>query len=238
MTVTNVLAKKIAGVFLCIIATFRRLLCFLHIVRRRKNSGSLLPMTTDQMDILTHSETQPMQSLPSNDYEELESWDSWGVNQQTDLEQVSSSNQNLIGNHSYSNHSNQHHRTQSNKDGDNEQDADFFQDMVPKVKKPVKILIRKKEDTEQTGTLSSRLAMSPVIPQVVDGEELGHWDESESAWSSEAMEDLSWQAENTLKETKQKERLRRQAEQQQKKLQKERERKQRRDAQFTAVKLS
>ena len=52
------------------------------------------------------------------------------------------------------------------------------------------------------------------------------------------MEDLSWQAENALKETKQKERLRRQAEQQQKKIQKERERKQRRDIQFTAVKLS
>ncbi|KAK2141876.1 hypothetical protein LSH36_1027g01018 [Paralvinella palmiformis] len=231
MTVVNVLAKKITGLFIGILATFRRLLCFLHVVRHRKNSGSLLPMTTNQMSILTHSETQPMQSLPSNDYEELESWDSWGGNQQST--EAASTNQNLVGNHSYNNH-----RTGSNKESDNESDGDFFQDMVPQVKKPVKILIRKKEDTEQANTFSSRLAMSTVIPQVADGQELGQWDESESAWSSEAMEDLSWQAENALKETKQKERLRRQAEQQQKKIQKERERKQRRDIQFTAVKLS
>ena len=53
---------------------------------------------------------------------------------------------------------------------------------------------------------------------VIQGSELESWeDEGESAWAAEAEEDLSWQAEATLREKRRREREQRQLEQHRKK---------------------
>ena len=47
-----------------LVAVFKRMLCFLHITRRRKNSGNILPLHAD-VKMLSAGEIQT--SLPSND---------------------------------------------------------------------------------------------------------------------------------------------------------------------------
>ena len=51
--------------------------------------------------------------------------------------------------------------------------------------------------------------------------DLGTWDESENAWGDEISEDLSWEAQEAIKERKRLDRERRQQEQQRKKMQRE-----------------
>ncbi len=73
----------------------------------------------------------------------------------------------------------------------------------------------------------------------MQGDELGTWDEGESAWAEEANEDLSWQAEEAIREKKRLERERRHIEQQRKKLERDTTKASKRDmSHFSAVKLS
>ncbi|XP_072049447.1 receptor-binding cancer antigen expressed on SiSo cells-like [Amphiura filiformis] len=126
-----------------------------------------------------------------------------------------------------------------------EQDIDYFADMTPKLKKPV--LIRKKVDhhrqqVESNNTagmaLSSRLTMN-VDPSILPSSELSTWeDDSNSTWEDEAGAiDLSWEAEQVIRETKQADRERRTAEQQRKKMEREAQRATKKDSSKLAVKL-
>ena len=68
---------------------------------------------------------------------------------------------------------------------------------------------------------------------------LDSWQDSENGWGEEAMEDMSWEAENAIREKKKLERERRLCEHQQRKAEKEMSRQSARAAgQFSAVKLS
>lgn len=70
--------------------------------------------------------------------------------------------------------------------------------------------------------------------------DLGTWDEGENAWGEEVSEDLSWEAQEAIKERKRLDRERRQQEQMKKKLQRDtaRVRKDSGGAAFQAVRLS
>jgi len=52
------------AVLLQLVAVIKRMLCFLHITRRRKNSGHILPLHTD---VKMPSVGEIQTSLPSND---------------------------------------------------------------------------------------------------------------------------------------------------------------------------
>ena len=71
----------------------------------------------------------------------------------------------------------------------------------------------------------------------LQGDELGQWEENETAWENEASEDLSWEADAAIREKKRLDRERRQAEQQRKKLERESHRALKKDG-LTAVKIS
>jgi hypothetical protein len=181
-------------------------------------------MTTDHIAAVSDIP----QCVPSNEPEvELESWDSWGAEDQSSI--ASNSNQHGLLHASYQN---SHHLGQQDEP---EPEIDFFQDMVPTMR-TTKIRIKKKRDDHFTPSgLSNRLAMTSEVP-LMDGE-LGTWEDQENAWGEEVSEDLSWEAEAAIKEKKRLERERRQAEQLRKKQEKEQLRTGRKDG-LAAVRLS
>lgn len=223
MSVANMIFQRLFSLFCGILRIIRGIIgkAMCSVRRMRKNSGSLLPTTIDKMP---HVPDVP-QAVPSNDLE-LESWDSWGADGDgLGINSKTSQNYSRYSSHVL-------------EPAEPEPEPDFFQDMQPEYRKPAKILIKKKDDLGHIG-LSNRLTMSSDLPPT-SGSELGSWDDGESAWAAEANEDLSWQAEETIKQKKRMERERRQMEQQMKKMEKEASRT-RRDsdrAHLPAVKLS
>ena len=69
----------------------------------------------------------------------------------------------------------------------------------------------------------------------MQGSELGTWDDSQTGWDGEAIEDLSDQAEAEIREKRRQERL---YQQQKKKQERDSSRGIKKDKQLTAVKLS
>ena len=68
--------------------------------------------------------------------------------------------------------------------------------------------------------------------------ELGAWEDETQTWEDEAEEDLSWEAENAIKEKRKAERYQRQLQQQRKKQEREAVRHKQSQGQFSAVRLS
>lgn len=191
-----------------LVGVIKRMLCFLHITRRRKrSSSSILPLHTD-VKMLSAGEIQT--SLPSNDVE-LESWDVWISEDKASVTQTAS------GASRYGN------RFQGMKprEPELEPEVDYFQQMQlePSISKTKKVLVRKK-DVVNSGTLSSRLTMSSDIPLPLSTSELGTLDDADSGgWADE--NDLSMEAESALREKRRAEREQRLVEHRQKKEEKE-----------------
>ncbi|XP_013394020.1 uncharacterized protein LOC106161569 [Lingula anatina] len=94
MSAITVLWKKLSAFIFFFINIGKRLLCFLKI-RRRKNSGNLLPLAN-------HYPSPPdvTHAVPGNEADlEMEAWDSWGVENTN-----TSANKNQTSNYSNSNH--------------------------------------------------------------------------------------------------------------------------------------
>ena len=68
--------------------------------------------------------------------------------------------------------------------------------------------------------------------------ELGTWEDEAQTWEDEAGEDLSWEAENAIKEKRKAERYQRHLQQQRKKQEREAIRHKPSHGQFSAVRLS
>lgn len=202
-----------------VVAIFRRMLCFMHIIRHRKNSGTILPLHADTKTLAV-GEVQT--SLPTNDIE-LESWDSWGMEDRSEFGHVkSNSMQNSsaagqVGGNRFPNRKLQ-------MDPDPEPETDYFQELQlePSISRTQKILIRKKDELQHNhfaGGFSTRLAMTSDIP--LPSSELGVLEDQESGWGAEAAEDLTSEANSAIRDKRRLERERKIAEHQQKKLQKE-----------------
>ncbi|XP_060069992.1 receptor-binding cancer antigen expressed on SiSo cells-like [Ylistrum balloti] len=200
--------KKTFGFVLLICSPFKRLFCR----RKRRTSDTVLPLTNH------YSIPQDFTQTPSTPKQpELQSWESW--------DQEQSNNSRLV-NHNYS-------RSRSlSQEESSEPEPDYFQDMTPTIKKQKKVLIKQKEEMRSQ---SNKFAMSTADVPLSAGPELGTWDDRETGWDDEAEEDLSWQAEAAIKEQKRSERQKRNLEQQRRKQEKEFSK---RDATFSAVRLS
>ncbi|CAE1247663.1 EBAG9 [Acanthosepion pharaonis] len=148
--------------------------------------------------------------LPPTNETELQSWDSWGLDESQGRNRV------------------------KQESPQPEPEIDFFQGMTPTIKKTTKILIKKK-DMDNSDNSSNRLAMNSEFP--VSEQELGVWEEALPSWE-EASEDLTWQADATIKEKKRAEREARQMEQQRRKIEKESLRAIKKECTFSAVRLS
>ncbi|XP_066269155.1 receptor-binding cancer antigen expressed on SiSo cells-like isoform X2 [Branchiostoma lanceolatum] len=181
--------------------------------RDRRNSDTPLP---------SHSSgTVPVQAPAASGNEpELTSWTDWGDGP-TSVEVVPSNAQ----------HGN----------SDEEPEPDYFQDMAPQIKRPTKIVVKKKmhsEPMEDLGSLSSRLSASTDAGLLPVSSELETWTDDGNAWEEDGDSMLAWEAEAAIREQRQAERERRHADQQRRKQEMEAQRVARQQQHRLAVKLS
>lgn len=123
-------------------------------------------------------------------------------------------------------------------------EPDYFKDMAPTIRKTQKIIIKKREPLNfglPDGNLgiSSRLAATQDIAFSQPSAELGdidNWPQNSNAWEEEG--DVSWEAEEVLRQQKMAEREKRIAEQQRRKLEKEVQRQLKKEQNKIGVKLS
>ncbi|XP_043544955.1 receptor-binding cancer antigen expressed on SiSo cells isoform X4 [Chiloscyllium plagiosum] len=186
-------------------------------------SGRGRKLSGDQITLPT---TVDYPSVPKQP--EVEDWSSWDEDGPTSIK-IEGGNGNIA--------------TQQNGTGEPEE-PDYFKDMTPTIRKPQKIIIKKKEPLNfgmQDGNVgfSSRLAATQDIPFNQPSPELGDfetWQENTNAWEEEG--DATWEAEEVLRQQKLAEREKRSAEQQKKKMEKDAQRLLRKEQNKIAVKLS
>ncbi|KAK3086998.1 hypothetical protein FSP39_000166 [Pinctada imbricata] len=206
--------KKIFGVIFLVLSPLKRLCCR----RKRRNSDTILPLTNN------YSIPSDFKDSPTPSFQgELQSWDSWDGEEKT----------NHHGNSQTGPHSMQ--RSRSKQDSVSEEpEIDFFSDMTPQIKRQRKLYIGNNEDRHSNS--SNKFAVYTDIP-LNQGSELETWEEGENAWEGESMEDLSWEAEAAIKQSRKHEQQRRLQEHQRRKLEKENLRS-KKEGQLSAVKLS
>ncbi|XP_074656282.1 receptor-binding cancer antigen expressed on SiSo cells-like [Tubulanus polymorphus] len=228
-------SSKLFAIFLALVAVFRRAMCFLG--RRRKNSGSLLPTTVNKYPI-TSLGNDVTQSVPGNEVE-LEDWNSWG----NDSMQGSRDSGDIMttSNSHYNNGGGFISKHQAAPavapTPEEEAELDYFQGMEPSYIKTQKILIKKREEfVGNSNSISSRLAVNVGALQE---SELGSWEDSDNAWEADISDDLTWEAQEAIKEKRRQERERRAAEHQRRKYERDNQRASgRRDAAGIGMKLS
>ncbi|XP_071104255.1 receptor-binding cancer antigen expressed on SiSo cells-like [Haliotis cracherodii] len=219
--VWNIIKTLISLIFK-VFSPFKRLVC-----RRRKNSDSGIIPVGNHLSTYD-STTIDMMPVPDSSETELQSWDSWGI----DDTSRKSHTGHMAGHVTASNY-----RQKRLSEPEPEPEIDYFQDLTPDFKKAPKILLKKKDEPSINKTaISNRLAVSSDIP--IPGSELGSWEDEGNAWGDEAQEDLSWQAEAAMKEKRRLERQERTMEQQRKKHERDMKGGQKRDSHMMAVRLS
>ncbi|XP_059177843.1 receptor-binding cancer antigen expressed on SiSo cells-like [Physella acuta] len=115
---------------------------------------------------------------------------------------------------------NKYQVNQKQTDDITEPDVNFFEDMAPEVIRQPKIFIRKKETVYSSFPVSNRLTVMSDLP--LAHSELEAWEDQANAWDVEdASEDLTWKAQEAIREKRRKERQERQMEQLKKKQSKE-----------------
>ncbi|KAL8605967.1 hypothetical protein ACOMHN_063002 [Nucella lapillus] len=200
-------------------------------------------LKTSEMDpgiltVVTHSTAVDMPQSFEGGAEaemEMESWDVWDTSQ-------SQPGQGNISNSAYCQHAsrggqlaNQEMRGRK-PEQELEPEPDYFLDMIPDFKRPAKILLKKKDNGGiNSSAINTRLSVMDVAPTA--GSELQTWREEESEWGAEVNEDLSWEAEEALREKRRLERQNRTMEHQRKKLERDSMRGMKKDAHL-AVKIS
>lgn len=199
--------KKIFGILLTILSPLKRLICR----RKRSTSDTILPMSNH------YSIPQDFNQMPANTEEEFQAWDDW------DSESKRIASNGLAGNS----------RTKKDSQGE-EDDIDFFSDMTPRIKKQKKVYIGGNTSSSQSN--ANKFALSADVP-INHGSELGSWEDTENAWGEESLEDLSWQADEAIKQSRKSEQQRRLQEHARRKMEKEQGRS-KKDSSFAAVRLS
>ncbi|XP_078254380.1 receptor-binding cancer antigen expressed on SiSo cells [Rhinoraja longicauda] len=214
MAISQLRSLRVCTCFAWLLSLFRRLIC--RAGRGRKLSGDQITLPT----------TVDYSSVPKQP--EVEDWSSWDEDGPTSIK-IEGGNGNPT--------------TQQNGTGEPEE-PDYFKDMTPNIRKPQKIIIKKKEPLhfgvpDGTSGFSTRLAPSQDIPFSQPSPELGDfdtWQENINAWEEEG--DATWEAEEVLRQQKLAEREKKSAEQQRKKVEKDAQRLQRKEQNKIAVKLS
>ncbi|KAL4218000.1 Receptor-binding cancer antigen [Mactra antiquata] len=214
--------KKVFGIFSIILSPLKRLWCR----RKRRNSDTILPMSNHYPSVENLATHYPAVNGSSQVHQELSPWDNWEDQQQSEkIRSVEEYRQRQL------------QIQQQQQQQEKEPEPDYFQDMTPAVKKQKKILLKKKEDNIRTSSISSKLAVASDIP-MFQSSELESWEDANNAWEAEADEDLSWEAENVLRETRRAERQQRQLQQQRKKQEREQQKHVKQQSHLSAVKLS
>lgn len=214
---------KVGKVFLVIAALVRRMFCCIR--RRRRNSDTPLPITTDVRHLAA---TFPVQQFPTNEAPELHNWTSWEEDEQPSSIRIVENNQshhnssNVKGFNPYPNSGNVFKYNRQHSNSETELEIDYFQGMIPEIKKTKKIIVKKRDDSilNSNDALSKRLVADSQMTHVITNE-LEHWEDNEGSWEDSMCDDIVCDANAALKETKLLERERRAAENQRRKQEKE-----------------
>lgn len=181
------------------------LLSFVRVLRRavccrKRKEDHLLPMTISQ---ISDAESQKMNEA----YEIQSHWEAWPETENTSPSTSCSNIQDKTSGHLEEN--------------------DFFKDMVPQIRKPKKLYIKKNED-ERDEFISNRLAMDPKA--ILSGPDLGVIDDNPSNWEDIENSIEAWDPNQLIRETKMAERKKRLAEHQRRKQERESRRASRQDS--------
>ncbi|XP_065332423.1 receptor-binding cancer antigen expressed on SiSo cells [Cloeon dipterum] len=153
----QVLLAKLRGLFLWVLALFRRACCCFR--RRRR---------------LSQSESHPLTAIgvvPNDPQENVQGgWDTWGKEEDEVTRQIREYRTSLAT-----------ARQKQNEPEEPEVQADYFQDMIPRVTKAPRVKLSAQE--EQVDASRSSL-MFAAQPMPIVGGELGTWVEEEG-WEAE-----------------------------------------------------
>ncbi|CAL1538714.1 unnamed protein product [Lymnaea stagnalis] len=207
--------KSVFGILFTILRPLQRLFC-----RRQKLSKmegvELTSIGSGDMPY------DSQYSLSKSHIEEIEpeTWDTWDDKGEHSSRDQSAAQRKDQAQRGYGTSHNYHYNKKL-MEPEPEEEVNFFEDMTPQVKRQPKILIRKKDAAPTSFPyFSDRLGVLSDVP--LANSELEAWEDESNAWETEeASEDLSWQAQEAIKEKKRLERLERQMEQQKKKQKKE-----------------
>lgn len=212
------IVKQIFSLILWLLSPLKRLICR----RKRKNSDTILPLTSHYPSVEGLSSMNGTSEMAAD--VEMEPWDNWEGGDQSSKQQTQSRNY-------------QQYRQQQQQQQEEEPEPDYFQSMAPVYKKQTKVLVKKKDDHINPSAISNKLAVASD-PPFIQTSELGTWEDQSQTWEDEAGEDLSWEADNAIKEKRKAERQQRQLQQQRKKQERENYRNKPAQGQFSAVRLS
>jgi hypothetical protein len=205
---------KIKNIIVFFINLFKRALC---LFRKRQTSSPVLPVTVAD----THSATYTIQENGTGFDTDVGSWDAWGseFQSQTGADIPNAGNE-----------------APPDSQEMEEKEPDYFADMTPATFKAPKIIVKKKSPTETdllrtNNQFSNRLAIAEnasdglMLAPPQELEAMDEWDNpiggEENAWADEENEELDWEVEYALRETRRQELERKKLEQQQRRLQRD-----------------
>ena len=238
---TKILAMKLKTLLLCVLNALKRALC---IFRKRAPPTPVLPVVVADSRNAVYDMPEDDGASGEND---AASWDSWG----TDFQAASSSMIHDPIPNAFPMTSSLPLSTPSlpaplppQPDAEEEKEQDYFADMTPATFKAPKIVVKKKaspfaDSSSGVGTngnstsgslYSNRLAVSDnasdglALAPPQELEAMDDWDQpmgEENMWADEENEELDWEVEYALRETRRQELERKKWEQQQRRMQRE-----------------
>lgn len=192
--------NRLKALVLLFIGGIKRALCCFR--RRRKVSFDSVPLTTIGV-VPNYAGSISDERNPTD----LQSWNSWDENP---VSIITENKPSSIQQHIELYRQKSRHATDPE---ETEPQPDLFEDMVPKITRQPKILLKvDSEPAKRNESLSSRLTLSEDT-QLFASADLETWEDSQG-WEDQTQED--WNADTILREKRQLEKQRRLAELQQK----------------------
>ncbi|WAR16503.1 RCAS1-like protein [Mya arenaria] len=216
--------KKIFSVIFLLLSPLKRLWCR----RKRRTSDTILPLTNHYPSVENLNANYSALNGSSQGGEDLTAWDQWDDQQQQQY------NERVRSVEEYR----QRQLLQQQQSQEEMPEPDYFQDMIPDYKKQKKVLIKKREENSvNTGSISSKLAMSTDVP-LMQSSELASWEEQDNAWDEDNDTELGWEADNVIREKRKQDRQQRQLENQKRNREREQQRQAKSHSNLAAVRLS
>jgi len=242
--VAKILAMKLKNLILCILNLFKRALC---IFRKRAPASPVLPVVVADTRNAVYDIPEDFGGGGDND---AGSWDSWDSDFQTAPSSSSAiqhpipnsfQTQSTLPSEPQASLLPHLHPAPPDADADAEEEPDYFADMTPASFKAPKIVVKKKSPYSDSAAgsglngntsslYSNRLAVSDnasdglALAPPQELEAMDDWDQpmgEENMWADEENEELDWEVEFALRETRRQELERKKWEQQQRRMQRE-----------------
>ncbi|XP_054157025.1 GATA zinc finger domain-containing protein 10-like [Oppia nitens] len=232
MAILSTVLTKLKKLFILLFAIIKKTLCCCRRRRPSKNDDNLLPVTVQSTIGSDHKQQQQyfpnwpqhqqQQQQNHQQYQQQQQHNHYHQQQQQQQYAYSQS----VGNYS-TNNSDNNVAIDETQDGE-EQEEDFFKDMVPKFKRTKKMYVGNNQsnnvsDNSQTQHNNNRFGvdMKATIFQTQELGTMDHYEDVGNSWEDSTASDDIWVSDESLRELRQQERERKIAEHRRIKLEKE-----------------